>query len=92
MTKSEMIKDLSVQAKVTLAEAERVFDALVGNVIAAVRIDGRMSFTGLGVFKRAERKACQRNNPQRPGVKVSVPAHNTVTFKPCPDFYDKVNR
>jgi len=92
MTRAEMVKDLAERAGTTQAAADRVLDALVDNIIFEVRQNGRYAFTGLGVFHKAARKACQRPNPQKPGTKVNVPAHNTVTFKPSPDFYGKVNK
>jgi nucleoid DNA-binding protein len=92
MTKQELIKDTAEFAGVSQAAARRCLESLESNITHEVSNNGRFAFPGLGVLKRAARKACQRNNPQKPNEKISVPAHFTVTFKPSPDFFSEVNK
>lgn len=91
MTKAELVKEVAAVIGSTKADAERAVNAVMRGIVRGIIREGRFAMAGVGVLKKVARNACQRSNPQRPGEKVMVPAHNTVIFKPAPDLKEAVN-
>lgn len=91
MTKQELIKTVALQCNMTQELAGDAVDAVMGAIKDAVVKEGRFMFPGFGTFKRVQRAACERPNPQNREKKIKVPAHKTIKFKPAPVFKDVVN-
>ena len=91
MTKPEMIAEVARQVGITKADAGRAINCTIKLITVAVRDNGRIDVTGLGVFKNVRRKETNRPNPQDRSKRVLTPARNTVTFKPAPGLKAMVN-
>ena len=72
-----MASGLAVSPKV--AEVMSVaFEEVVTEALAAGMV---VPLAGFGVFSVVAREATTRPNPQKPGEKINVPAHNVPKFK-----------
>lgn len=61
-------------------------------VISEALAEGsKVSLPGFGVFSVVHREESERPNPQKPGEKVVVPAHNAPKFKPGSKLKAAVN-
>jgi DNA-binding protein HU-beta len=90
MLKPELVAGVAKEVGITKASAERAVNFIMLAIAGAIACEGRFAYEGFGVFKKVRRAACQKHNPQNPGQKIPVPAHNTVKFKPAPALKDLV--
>ncbi len=95
MTKSELIsavhnaateQDIEITKKATGELIDIVFD----QVAEAVKSEKRFSYPGFGTFTVKHRKAREGRNP-RTKAPITIPASNTVNFKPSPTLKDRIN-
>ncbi|MDR2460123.1 MAG: HU family DNA-binding protein [Deltaproteobacteria bacterium] len=82
MKKTELISLLAEDSGITQTATRIVIDSLVETILTTVKLEGRFSLAGLGVFKLARRAKRTCRNPQT-GEPVKVKAHNALTFKPA---------
>lgn len=85
MTKVDLIEQVSAKTEVPKREVERILEATIVAVQAALSRGEKVSLTGLGVFTVADRKARIARNPKT-GAQVEVPARKAAKFKPAKEL------
>jgi nucleoid DNA-binding protein len=91
MDQAEQINYIAGMADTTKAGGSRILKGIIQMILKEVKDSGRLRIAGLGTFKKAHRAGGLRTNPQKPGEKVTVGPHDTVTFRPDPEFKRLVN-
>ena len=81
MTKAELIANISKEAKITKAAAEKALNSFTSNVTRALKKGDKLTLTGFGTFMVAKRKARSGRNP-RTGKEIKIPATKVAKFKP----------
>jgi DNA-binding protein HU-beta len=81
MTKAELIANISKEAKITKAAAEKALNSFTSNVTKALKKGDKLTLTGFGTFMVAKRKARSGRNP-RTGKEIKIPATKVAKFKP----------
>jgi len=81
MTKAEFIANISKDAKITKAAAEKALNSFTSNVTKALKKGDKLTLTGFGTFMVAKRKARSGRNP-RTGKEIKIPATKVAKFKP----------
>ena len=83
MNKTDLIEAVS---RVTCAkkEAGDAVNAVIGNIISALKSGDKVTLTGLGTFSTRKRKAKVGRNPKS-GEAIQIPPKKVVKFKPARD-------
>ena len=81
MTKADLIANISKEAKITKAAAEKALNSFTSNVTKALKKGDKLTLTGFGTFMVAKRKARSGRNP-RTGKEIKIPATKVAKFKP----------
>lgn len=81
MTKAELIVNISKEAKITKAAAEKALNSFATNVTKALKKGDKLTLTGFGTFMVAKRKARSGRNP-RTGKEIKIAATKVAKFKP----------
>ena len=89
MTKAELIANISKEAKISKASAEKSVNAFIAAVTKAMKKGERLTLTGFGTFSVAKRKARTGRNPQT-GREIKIPATKVVKFKSGSTLRDAV--
>ena len=89
MTKSEMIRVLAEEAKVSKKEIKTVLEALNAVVIKTLKKDKKVKLQGLGIFTVRDRKARLGRNPMT-GEQIQIPAKRVVKFRVAKDVKNAV--
>ena len=91
MNKSELITAVAQAAGVQKKDAERVVNASLDIMTAAMAKGEKIQLSGFGTFEVKTRKDRVGRNPvTREAVKI--PAKNAVTFKPSGNLKEKVEK
>ena len=95
MTKEELINAVHAAASdaeidLTKKATGQFIDALFEQVSAAINEEKRFSYPNFGTFTVKHRKAREGRNP-RTKEPITIPASNTVNFKPSPTLKDLIN-
>ena len=64
MTRSQLISKVARQTQLTSAEAEKVLDSFVDNIIESLRDGDKVTIAGFGRFEMRRRKAKAFTNPK----------------------------
>ena len=89
MNKRDLVKVVAGSTGYTQKDVLTVVDELFNTIVSEVKND-EISLTGFGKFVVTKRAAREMRNPST-GEKVSVPAKNSIKFKPAKSFKDAVN-
>jgi nucleoid DNA-binding protein len=95
MTKAELINEVNAAAKdedieLTKKDTGTLIDIIFEKVAFAIEDEQRFSYPNFGTFKVKHRKEREGRNP-RTGEPITIPASNTVRFKPSPALKDRIN-
>ena len=95
MTKGELIDRIYEEAerkniKLTKKTTGELVDVVFDQVSSAIQGDSRFSYPNFGTFTVKHRKAREGRNP-RTKKPITIPASNTVNFKPAPSLKDSLN-
>lgn len=90
MTKAELISHLAENAGLTKVQADKALNALVAAVTGELKTSGALTLAGLGSFVLTRRAARPGLNPQTKAP-LTIPASNSVRFKPAKALKDAVN-
>lgn len=97
MTKSELINAVHAEAtsgddgiEITKKDTGTIIDIVFGQVAAAIEDEKRFSYPSFGTFTVKHRKEREGRNP-RTKEPITIPASNTVNFKPAPALKDRIN-
>lgn len=90
MNKAELISAAAEKAEISKSDAERVIDAALALIEAALVKGEAVKVSGFGIFEKKVRAERVGTNPSS-GEKITIPASNSVTFKPSKGLKEKVN-
>lgn len=80
MTKPEFIAKVAESADTSKAEAERVVNAVLDTIVAALAKGDSVQFVGFGTFEVRKRQARTGINPKTKKP-INIPAKQAVAFK-----------
>ena len=89
MTKTDLVSAVAEKARVTKKDAGAVLDALIEEIIGAVKKGDRVQLVGFGTFELRERAARTGLNPQTK-EQIEIPASKAPAFKAGKAFKDAV--
>jgi DNA-binding protein HU-beta len=89
MTKTDLVSAVAEKACVTKKDAGAVLDALIDEIIGAVKKGDRVQLVGFGTFELRERAARTGLNPQTK-EQIEIPASKAPAFKAGKAFKDAV--
>ena len=89
MTKTDLVSAVAKKAGVTKKDAGAVLDALIEEIIGAVKKGDRVHLVGFGAFELRERAARTGLNPQTK-EQIEIPASKAPAFKAGKAFKDAV--
>lgn len=90
MNKKDLIKSVSEQTDITLANAEKAINAITNNITNELAGGGNVSLIGFGAFQVKERAARNGRNPQT-GDTIKIAAAKIPSFKAGKALKDTVN-
>ena len=79
MNKGQLVEAMANDAGLTKADAERALNAMLSNVVKAVKKE-TVQLVGFGTFKIVKMKARKGINPQT-GESLKIPARKVMKFK-----------
>lgn len=88
-TKTDLISAVAEKTGVTKKDAGAVLDALIEEIIGAVKKGDRVQLVGFGTFELRERAARTGLNPQTK-EQIEIPASKAPAFKAGKAFKDAV--
>lgn len=89
MTKTDLVSAVAKKAGVTKKDAGAVLDALIEEIIGAVKKGDRVQLVGFGTFELRERAARTGLNPQTKEP-IEISASKAPAFKAGKAFKDAV--
>ena len=89
MTKTDLVSAVAEKASLTKKDAGAVLDALIEEIIGAVKKGDRVQLVGFGTFELRERAARTGLNPQTK-EQIEIPASKAPAFKAGKAFKDAV--
>lgn len=89
MTKTDLISAVAEKTGVTKKDAGAILDALIDEIIGAVKKGDRVQLVGFGTFELRERAARTGLNPQTK-EQIEIPASKAPAFKAGKAFKDAV--
>ena len=97
MTKSELINAVHADAtggenaiNITKKNTGEIIDIIFSKVAEAIEGEKRFSYPSFGTFTVKHRKEREGRNP-RTKEPITIPASNTVNFKPAPALKERIN-
>jgi len=91
MTKTELIAQLALQAKLEKKQSKMFLEGLTALVEKQIRKGGEVPLKGLGKFKVVKRKARMGRNPAT-GEAIKIPAKTVVRFTVTKSLKDIVKK
>lgn len=91
MNKTELIASVAEKAGLTKKDAERVVNATVDSVVAALAAGERVQLSGFGIFEVKARESREGVNP-RTGEKIQIAASKNPVFKASKTLKDAVSK
>ena len=91
MNKTELIAAAAQNAGVTKKDAERVVNAAIDAITAALVNGDKVQVSGFGIFEVRDREARTGRNP-RTKETVEIPASRTPAFKASKALKDAVKK
>ena len=89
MNKTDLISLAAEGSGITKKDAERVIEAAIDAVTAALADGEKVQLTGFGTFEVKDRQARVGRNPKTREA-VQIPATKAVTFKPSKNLKEIV--
>ncbi|GAB4522672.1 MAG: hypothetical protein Tsb0020_41110 [Haliangiales bacterium] len=90
ITKSDLIEQLSAEARLPKGKAEHVVNVMFESMSAALEAGSRIELRGFGSFEVRDYKAYEGRNP-RTGETVYVPAKRLPFFKVGKELRQRIN-
>ena len=81
MNKKDLAAQIAANENKTLAEAERMIDAVLNGIADALANGNSVKIIGFGSFETKERAAHIGRNPHDPSQEFEIPAHRYVKFR-----------
>ena len=89
MNKTDLIAAAAQSAGVSKKDAERVLNAALDHITAALASGDKVQLSGFGIFEVKDREARVGRNP-RTKEAIEIPATRTPVFKPSKALKDTV--
>lgn len=89
MNKTELIASVAEKSGITKKDAERVVNAAVDTITAALAAGDRVQLSGFGIFEVKQREARVGRNP-RTKETIEIPASRQPVFKASKALKDSV--
>lgn len=89
MNKTELIASVAEKSGITKKDAERVVNATIDTITAALAADDRVQLSGFGIFEVKQREARVGRNP-RTKETIEIPASRQPVFKASKALKDSV--
>ena len=89
MNKTELVNAVAEKAAVSKKDAEKVINATVDAITAALKAGDKVQLVGFGAFEVKSRAARQGRNP-RTKETITIPASKSPVFKAGKALKDKV--
>ncbi len=90
MTKQQLIEQVAGTTGHTRSEVERLYEALVEKVAAALEAGEKVDMRGLGIFDVKDTKARSGRNPGT-GAVIEIPASRKAGFRPSKELKDRLS-
>lgn len=81
MNKAELAEKLASSVGLSRAQGEKILSTFVDTVTDTLKQGGEVTITGFGSFIAKKRAARMGVNPQKPGIKIQIPAVTVPKFK-----------
>ena len=91
MNKTELIAAAAESAGVSKKDAERVLNAAIDSITAALASGSRVQLSGFGIFEVKEREARVGRNPHTRQA-IEIPATRVPAFKASKNLKDIVGK
>ncbi len=91
MNKTELIAAVAQKAGLTKKDAERVINATIDTITAALSEGDKVSLSGFGIFEVKTREARVGRNP-RTKEAIQIPATRLPVFKASKTLKDTVSK
>ncbi|MBQ7416384.1 MAG: HU family DNA-binding protein [Oscillospiraceae bacterium] len=91
MNKKELIAAAAAQAGMTQKDAERVINAALDSITAALAKGERVQVSGFGIFEVKTREARVGRNPKTKEA-INIPATKVPAFKASKTLKDAVSK
>jgi DNA-binding protein HU-beta len=82
MTKAEFVHKVAKRTGMSQVDAGHAVQAVLDEITDALRDGNEVQFAGFGKFSVAGRAARTGVNPQKPDVKITIPARTVPKFSP----------
>ena len=89
MNKPELIASAAEKSGISKKDTERVLNAAIDSIVAALSAGERVQLSGFGIFEVKEREARVGRNP-RTKETIEIPATRTPTFKASKALKDTI--
>jgi integration host factor subunit beta len=90
MTKSSLIKKMSIQRNLSVADATTVVDTIFEEIASSLSQGQRVELRGFGSFGLKQRQSRQGRNPKT-GDSVAVEAKRVMFFKAGKELRERVD-
>lgn len=81
MTKDELIDIVANKTNLSKKDTELTVNTVLDTITKTLQEGGKVVLTGFGIFSVNQREARMGVNPQKPGVKIQIPAMKVPKFK-----------
>ncbi len=81
MTKDELVDHVANKTNISKKDTELVINTAIETITKTLQDGGKVVLTGFGIFSVNQREARMGVNPQKPGVKIQIPAMKVPKFK-----------
>ncbi len=89
MNKADLVEKIAATCNCTKADAERMMEAMIGEITASLKKNTEVSIAGLGKFTAKSRAARVGRNP-RTGEAVQIPAMRVPKFSASKTLKDAI--
>lgn len=81
MTKEELIDQVAAKTNLAKKDVDSAINTTIDTITKTLQEGGKVVLTGFGIFSVSQRAARTGVNPQKPGVKIQIPAMKVPKFK-----------
>ena len=81
MTKDELVDIVANKTNLSKKDTELTVNTVIDTITKTLQEGGKVVLTGFGIFSVNQREARMGVNPQKPGVKIQIPAMKVPKFK-----------
>lgn len=81
MTKDELVDAVANKTNLSKKDTDLIINTAIDTITKTLQEGGKVVLTGFGIFSVNQREARMGVNPQKPGVKIQIPAMKVPKFK-----------